>query len=147
AAHYQQSFYDLLGHVENVAVLLSKSRAAGSPGQAAMLLTDAWSQALAAQARLNGLPMAPGTQRRTSTFLTQTGDFAHMMAARASRGDAGPADADTVLADLQQQAELLARELHTVSQQASQGRWRWGDIQRMASAQLADTPAHPLGQE
>jgi len=35
AARYQQAFFDAVGHVENVEVLLSKGIAASTPGQLA----------------------------------------------------------------------------------------------------------------
>jgi len=146
AAQFQRAFFDLLGHVENVSVLLAKGQAAGSPGHTALVLTDAWSQALSAQAHLNALPFAPGVHRRTSTFLTQAGDFAHMVAAEAARGRQPSPEMMASLAELQTQADRLARELHAIADQANRGQLRWQDVQRLASSRLDDTPTHPLGE-
>src|SRR5690606_29360044 len=146
AAQYQRAFFDLLGHVENVSVLLAKGQVAGSPGQTALLLTDAWSQALSAQAHLNALPFAPGVHRRTSTFLTQAGDFAHMLAAEVARGRQPSPEMMASLAELQTQADRLARELHAIAEGANRGQMRWHEVQRLASSRLDDTPTHPLGE-
>lgn len=146
AAQYQRAFFDLLGHVENVSVLLAKGQVAGSPGQTALLLTDAWSQALSAQAHLNALPFAPGVHRRTSTFLTQAGDFAHMMAAEVARGRQPSPEMMASLAELQSHADRLARELHAIADGANRGQMRWHEVQRLASSRLDDTPTHPLGE-
>lgn len=143
-AQFQHSFFQLLGSVKNAEVSLSKARAAGSADAMGQRFLDVWYQAQSAQAHLNMLPLAMESRLRTSTFLTQAGDFAYSLAARAARG-AQPGEEDQErLLELQRQLGKLADDLQEVLAAAARGPLPWRDLQRLASARLDRQDPNPF---
>jgi sensor domain CHASE-containing protein len=55
---YNRAFYDMVGYVNNVEVLLVKSMIAASPEKAAQTMQEAWRQANLAQTNLGELPVS-----------------------------------------------------------------------------------------
>ncbi len=77
---------------------------------------------------------------RTSQLLTQTGDYAYMLARRAAQGEAISAEEMDTLATLRQQVGLVAQQLHEVVDIAAKGDMTWQEMQRLTRRRLDDGP-------
>lgn len=138
AARYQQAFFDAVGHVENVEVLLSKGIAASTPGQLAELFADLRQQALSAQANLTLLPLVQGTLVQTSKFLTQVGDFGFTLAKKAAKGTPPSDDEMSLMRRMRAEAARISEALHEIQQEAAKGRMPWGELRRRSNRRLRE---------
>jgi len=136
SAQYQRAFYELISQVENTEVLLAKSLVAASPGQQVIHLTDVWRQAFGAQSNLNQLPFNDVSLLRTSTFLTQVGDYAYALARRAARGEGVTDEQWQKLRELRGQAGVVVEQLHSVIDDSQRGALTWREVQRLAARRL-----------
>lgn len=135
---YQQAFFDSVGHVENVEVLLSKGVASSAPEQIARVFADLSREASSAQANLTQLPLQQGTLMRTSRFLTQVGDFAYTMTRRAAAGLPPNSDSNDLMERMRSEAALLSAALHQIQQEAGDGPMPWEELRRGANATLRE---------
>ncbi len=118
-AQYQRSFTDLAGGVQNIEVLLSKTAVANG-NLDSQLLSQIAMEARASQGNLTNLPVQDVIVARTAKFLTQTGDYAAVMAFRKDDRKITDEDRET-LANLQLQARDLNSELQTIESKISDG--------------------------
>lgn len=140
-----RAFYDMLGHIENVESMLSKSIVSNSPKQRMMIFSDIWQQAYSAKENLTQLPVSDPSTTRTSRFLTQTGDFAWTLAKKYARGQALKPEDTKKLNDLHTQAGYLAVELQKIQKETG-GSLTWGTIPGNVDRNLkTKTPSVPQG--
>ncbi|MFW5986196.1 MAG: germination protein YpeB [Halanaerobiales bacterium] len=125
---YQQSFYELVDHVEQLQVLLGKSLVSNSPRQNILLLTDVWSHSNTAQAELNKLPLAAQTVYSTSKFLAQAGDFAHVKARQNADGMVLNTEDRNTLRELREHAIQVAETLQEVESDVLGGNINWVEL-------------------
>lgn len=125
---FQQSFYELVDQVEKLQVLMGKGLVSTSPRQNIMILTDVWSHANTAQAELNKLPLAAQTVYDVAEFLSQTGDFAHVMARQNADGKVLTTEERQILSQLRQHAIRIADKLNEVQNEVLAGRANWVDM-------------------
>lgn len=147
---YQQSFYELVEHVEQLQVLLGKSLVSTSPRQNIMLLTDVWSHSTTAQAELNKLPLAAQTVYDTSKFLAQTGDFAHVKAAQNADGEVLTGEDRKTLRQLREYAIRVAENLQNVENDVLSGNVNWVELTKKARQNLKhdeNIDTGPIGNE
>lgn len=136
SARYQQNFFEALGHIENVEILLSKALVSASPRESIRYLTELWQQAASAQASLNALPLRQGTLMRTSRFLTQLGDFSFVASQKMADGrPIGDEDWES-LRRLHSEVASLGLELNTVAQQSASGRMPWEEVRQRTNINL-----------
>lgn len=135
-ARYQQAFFDAVGHVENVEVLLSKGIAASTPGQLAEIFSDLRQQAFAAQANLTLLPLVQGTLIETSKFLTQVGDFGFTLAKKAAKGTPPSDDEMSLIRRMREEAARISAALHEIQREAAKGSMPWGELQSRTRRRL-----------
>ena len=136
SARYQQAFFDAVGQVENVEVLLSKGLVASTPKQLAELFSDLRLQALSAQANLTQLPLVQGALIETSKFLTQVGDFGFSIAKKAAAGTPPDQDDIDLMQRLRQEAAQISAALHEIQREAASGRMPWGEVRGRSNARL-----------
>ncbi|RDV84547.1 germination protein YpeB [Ammonifex thiophilus] len=144
---YQQTFYDLLTHVQNVEVLLGKCLVAGGRQQAVGLLSSVWQQAMMAQADLSSLPVSPQYTERTAKFLSQVADYANTLCRQAGTGSPLTEENWETLRRLYQQASSLNRELHRVEAEIlarGPNFWELGRRLKARQARTAEAPASPF---
>jgi spore germination protein len=122
---YQESFFEALGHVENVEILLSKALASSSWADTNRYLTELWQQAFAAQARLNALPVEEGDLLRVSQFLTQLGDYSFSLGQKITSVGHIPEDEIHTLNRLRQEVTVLGEELVKVAGSVAEGKPPW----------------------
>lgn len=131
---FRQAFYDTLAHVQNVEVLLGKTRAAGAAPQEVALLADIWQQAMMAEASVTQLPVDPAVMTQTAKFLSQTADFANTLLREIAAGQNALAAHREALDRLYTQAASLNRELRSLERQVrARGADLW-DIGSMLEA-------------
>ncbi|MFW6023039.1 MAG: germination protein YpeB [Halanaerobiaceae bacterium] len=133
---YQESFYELVEHVEQLQVLIGKSLVSTSPQQNIMILTDVWSHSNTAQSELNKLPLAAQTVYDTAKFLSQTGDFAHVMARKNTNGQVLSSEERKSLNQLRQHSISIAESLHRVENEVLAGKVNWTELVRNAKQEL-----------
>ncbi len=141
----QRSFYELVGQVENVEVMLSKGIISNSPRQRMVIFADIWQQAFSAQENLNRIPIAGPSVTRTSKFLTQTGDFAWSLAKKYARNLPVNQDDIRKLNRLHTEAGYLAAELQKIEKSAADGRLSWGEVKAVADRKLRNRASVPGG--
>jgi len=134
---FQQSFYEMVDNVEQIQVLLGKALVSASPGQNILTLSDIWKNSMNAQAELNQLPISEKLLMRTAKFLSQTGDYAHVLAKKNADGEVLSDKNRKYLADLREQAAKLSVSLHQLENQVLEGKIRWTEIARGTGYQLA----------
>lgn len=136
AARYQRAFFDAVGHVENVEVLLSKGIASSSPRQLARVFSDLRDQAMAAQANLTQLPLVQGTLIQTSKFLTQVGDFGFTVAKKAAAGTPPSDEEMELMRRMRAEAALMSAELHRIQRESAGGRMPWEEVRQRSNRLL-----------
>jgi len=139
----QRSFYELMGNVEHMEVMLSKGIVSGSPTQRMMIFSDIWREAYAAQENLTSIPIAGPSLTRTSAFLSQTGDYAWSLAKKYARGIAVKPEELDKLNELHTEAGYLAAELQKIEKNASDGRLLWSEIKSRGDKTLKDRTPVP----
>lgn len=141
----QMAFFQLTDHVENVEAMLSKSIVSNSPKQRMMLLADIWQQAYSAQSNLTQIPISGPSVTRTSSFLTQTGDFAWSLAKKYARGTEPKPEDLKKLNQLHTQAGFLAVELQKIQRSAAIGRLSFGELKADSDKKLKKQAMVPSG--
>lgn len=127
---YQQAFFEAVGHVENVEVLLTKGLVASSPGQLSSHLAELREQAFAAQARLTQLPLVQGPLMQTNKFLSQVGDFGSSLTHKAASGTPPTEDEMQLMRLMKEEAAEISAALHQVQRQAASGQMPWEELRR-----------------
>lgn len=133
---YQQAFFDALGHIENVEVLLSKALVSGSPRESIRYLSELWQQAFSAQANLNALPLRQGTLMRTSRFLTQLGDYSFVVGQKVATGESVSESDWQTLQRLHHEISALGVELTDVALKSADGQMPWEEIRQRTNLNL-----------
>lgn len=136
STRYQQAFFDALGSIENVEVLLAKALVSASPAENVRYLTELWQQSFAAQASLNALPLRQGTLMRTSRFLTQLGDFTYVLGRKVARGETVTAADWQTLEDLYRQVTALGSELTQIAEASASGAMPWEEVRQRTNFTL-----------
>ncbi|HHW11029.1 MAG TPA: germination protein YpeB [Firmicutes bacterium] len=150
AAQYQERFFEAVGHVENVEVLLTKGLLVAATGSnqsemAMSIFSDIWRQAFSAQAHITQLPVLQGTLMRTSKFLTQVGDFGFAAGKKIAAG-MGLTDKERQdLFEFRKEAALLNQALKEIQAKVAGGQMPWEELQqgtntllRRKSKEIAD---------
>ena len=83
---YQRSFYDLVGNMENIDVLIAKGLVSTSPAQNVLYYANTWKESSSAQDKLNQLPIDHFLLARTTKFINQTGDYTYALARQVAEG-------------------------------------------------------------
>lgn len=119
---YQRALFDMVTHVENMEVLLSKGLVSSTPAESASIYSDIWYEATSAQKELGQLPILDDpAARRVAKFLTQTGDYANSLNRQAA-GGAPPNSVDLdQLEALYRQSAMLNKELQEMQERILNG--------------------------
>ncbi len=141
SANYQERFFEAVGHVENIEVLLAKGLLIGSAPKAQgelslAVFSDLWRQSFSAQANLTQLPLLQGTLMRTSKFLTQVGDFGYSMGRKLAGGAKLATTDQEKMAEFQKEAAVLNASLRAIQTAASAGKMPWSEIQQRSNTRL-----------
>ncbi len=134
--HFQRQFYELIGHVENAQVNLSKAMVSASNKDIARFLNDVTSQSYMAQEKLTQLPFHHGGIRSTERFLSQLGDYCTAMSNKSLDGIILSEKELNTMVELHSYANHLSRQLVKLQQQVSVGGINFGDLRREGNKSL-----------
>lgn len=127
---YNRAFYDMVGYVNNVEVLLMKSLITSTPEKTVSILQEAWRQANLAQENLGQIPVSQHVLANTSKFLTQVGDFSYTINSQTLyRKEINDEQYETIK-KLYGYANSLQTGLSDLQNKISGGRIKWGDLSR-----------------
>ncbi|WP_026477141.1 germination protein YpeB [Alkaliphilus transvaalensis] len=134
---FQRQFYELIGHVENAQVDLSKAMVSGSNIDIAQYLNDVVKQSYMAQEKLTQLPFNHGAIRTTEKFLSQLGDYATAMVNKSLEGIVLEENEMSTLEELHTYANYLSQQLIELQQQVVSGGVNFGDLRKEGNRRLA----------
>ncbi|NMB34266.1 MAG: germination protein YpeB [Clostridium sp.] len=126
---YNRAFYDMLGYVNNVEVLLIKSLISNSPEKTAGTMQEAWRQANLAQTNLGQLPISQNVLSNTSKFLTQVGDLAYSLNNQGMGGESLSEEQYGLIEQLHGFSVSLEQSLNDLQNQIAAGRIKWGELE------------------
>jgi len=127
---YNRAFYDMVGYVNNVEVLLMKSLITSTPDKTSVTLQEAWRQANLAQTDLGQLPISPQVLANTSKFLTQVGDFSYSLNNQNMLGKQITDKEYATIEQLHGFAVSLGKSLNSLQNELAVGRLKWGDLSK-----------------
>lgn len=125
---YNRAFYEMVGYVQNVEVLLMKSMISATPQMVSETLKEAWHQANLAQTNLGQLPVTQDVLTNTSKFLSQVGDFAYALDRQNLSGREITEEQYKQLEQLHQYAVSLQDALNNLQASLSDGRINWNEL-------------------
>lgn len=134
--HFQRQFYELIGHVENAQVNLSKAMISASNKDIAQFLNNTINQSYMAQEKLTQLPFHHGGIRDTERFLNQLGDYCTAMANKSLNGTALDEKELHTMTELLDYANHLSEQLTELQQQIVAGGVNFGDLRREGNKNL-----------
>lgn len=134
--HFQKQFYELIGHVENAQVNLSKAMISANHKDIAKFLNDTAAQAYMAQEKLTGLPFHHGAIRSTEKFLSQLGDYSTAMVNKSLDGVTLKEEERGTMSDLQSYANHLSEQLIELQKKIVAGGVNFGDLRREGNRDL-----------
>ena len=85
--HYQNLFFDIKKHVENVQVNLSKAMVASSKEQNIVLFSQIMNEAFSAHSKLGQMPLTHAEMANTEKFLNQAADYSAYLIQRHLEGE------------------------------------------------------------
>lgn len=139
---YNRAFYDMVGYVHNVDVLLTKSLISSTPTKTAGTLQEAWRQANLAQTNLGQLPISQQVLSNTSKFLTQVGDLAYSLNNQNMGGKPLSDQQYKIIEQLHGYAVTLGNNLNNLQTQLSTGRLKWGELASKGTPLFQKTSAN-----
>ncbi len=134
--HFQRQFYELIGHVENAQVNLSKAMVSASNKDIAKFLNDTTSQSYMAQEKLTQLPFHHGGIRDTERFLSQLGDYCTAMTNKSLEGMTLNEEEINTMVELHNYASHLSEQLIELQQEVVAGGVNFGDLRREGNKSL-----------
>ena len=84
---YNRAFHELVGYVDDIDTLLSKTQLTKSPAQLAKLSSDIFRQSAEAKSCLGQLPTSEVQLDNTSKFLSQVGDYTYVLSQSMINGE------------------------------------------------------------
>ncbi len=127
---YNRSFYEMVGYVQNVEVMLSKAMIANSPELGVTNLSEVWRQANLAQANLSQLPISHLALDNTSKFLTQVSDFSYSLVRQNLAGKPITQEQFDNMKGLHDYATRMEENLFRLQADLGNDRIRWGELSR-----------------
>ncbi|AGI40383.1 YpeB [Thermoclostridium stercorarium subsp. stercorarium DSM 8532] len=125
---YNRAFYEMVGYVQNIEVLLMKSMISATPQMVSETLKEAWHQANLAQTNLGQLPVTQEVLANTSKFLSQVGDFAYALDRQNLSGKGITEEQYKQLEQLYQYSVSLNEALNNLQASISGGRIQWNEL-------------------
>jgi spore germination protein len=135
--NYNRAFFDMIGYVQNVDTLLSKSLITTTPQKTSHTLQEAWRQSNLAQENLGLLPVSQTLMANTSKFLTQVGDMSYSLSNQIQNGRPLSNDQYDTLEVLQRYSTDLKNSLFNLQDEISLGRINWGELREKGAFTLA----------
>lgn len=133
---YEKSFYELVGHVNNIETELSKMMVSSDQGQNIRMLSNVWRQAESAGSNLGQLPLRHMALDKTSTFLSQLSDYCRYLTIKAGEGKPITIEEMENLKELYNSCINLANELRFLEDRVNNGAISWQEIRDKGNQSL-----------
>lgn len=141
---YNRAFHELVGYVDNIDVLLSKTQLTKSPAQLAKLSSDIFRQSAEAKSCLGQLPTSEVQLDNTSKFLSQVGDYTYVLSQSMINGEEISQQEYEDLASLAEYAANLRDTLSSIEEQIYSGEIRISDIRSKKRGNVADAAGNNI---
>lgn len=136
--HYQNLFFDVKKHVENVQVNLSKALVASSKEKNIVLFSQIMNEAYTAHAKLGQMPMAHAETANTSKFLNQAADYSSFLIQRHLQGEDITDEQREALNGLQTNARLFNTELSKIQENIQEPNYLISSMSNKQTKKLDD---------
>ncbi|AFV03765.1 hypothetical protein UNSWDHB_2332 [Dehalobacter sp. UNSWDHB] len=146
---YQRSFADLVTHLDGLETTLAKSRAAGTPTQQVLYLSQSWQQSETSVKDLSLLPSDEYGLNYVDQFLNQIGEYAHLMTQQIAKGEQMNASQEKTLTNMQERLISVNRTVQELNVSLSTESISWlSKNKRSASTNFSNAaPASAIGEE
>ncbi len=141
---YNRAFHELVGYVDDIDVLLSKTQLTKSPAQLAKLSSDIFRQSAEAKSCLGQLPTSEVQLDNTSKFLSQVGDYTYVLSQSMINGEEISQQEYEDLASLAEYAANLRDTLSGIEEQIYSGEIRISDIRSKQRGNVADAAGNNI---
>ncbi len=111
---YNRAFHELVGYVDDIDTLLSKTQLTKSPAQLAKLSSDIFRQSAEAKSCLGQLPTSEVQLDNTSKFLSQVGDYTYVLSQSMINGEEISQEEYDNLASMNEYAATLKNTLSEI---------------------------------
>ena len=125
---YNRAFYDLVGYVQNVEIMLMKTMMTSSPELTNATLRDVWREADSAANNLSQLPVSVGVLSNTQKFLSQVSDLSQTMSRQTTMGNAINDEQMKTLESLHTFSLDLRDSLDELKNDLSNGNFKWENV-------------------
>lgn len=125
---YNRAFYELVGYVQNMEIMLMKARMTSSPELTAATLNDVWREATAATSSLNQLPISMGILSNTEKFFAQVADLSKSIAKQNTYGKSIDNEQIKTLANLHTFSVSLEEGLTEMHRDLNNGNLKWENV-------------------
>lgn len=119
--NYNRAFHEMVGHVDKVNNLLTKTQLAKDSAQMAKLSSDIFRESTAAKANLGQLPVTQIDLEKTSKFLSQVGDYTYVLSQNMINGKEMSEEDFNNLSSMSEYAQSLAMSLSETESKINSG--------------------------
>jgi germination protein YpeB len=126
-AQYNRAFYEMMGYVDNVEVMLSKAMLTSSPDLTAKILKDVWHQATGSH-QSRAASHWTGRLSNTQKFISQVGDYAQSLNFQSTKGLDMDGKQTETLENLHKFAVTLEENLDKLQGDLAAGNLKWENL-------------------
>lgn len=134
---YSKNLYELITNIENIEDNLGKSTVVNSKEQSMIIFQDIYSDATAANDKLNSLPIPVEVSQDTTKFLSQVGDYSYTLVKANSDGREINDEEYKTIERLEEQSNKLKTQLNNMLADINQGDIKWGEIRKKITSVMA----------
>ena len=135
---YNRAFHELVGYVDDIDTLLSKTQLTKSPAQLAKLSSDIFRQSAEAKSCLGQLPTSEIQLDNTSKFLSQVGDYTYVLSQSMINGEEISQEEYDNLASMNEYAATLKNTLSEIETKIYNGEVRISQSRTRQRGTVAD---------
>jgi germination protein YpeB len=136
---YNRAFFDMVGYVQNVQIMLMKAQMISTPELSASTLRDIWREADMAANNLGQLPVSFGVLANTEKFLYQVSDLSQSISKHNTTGKVMNADQIKTLKNLHGFSVSLENSLNELKDDLSSGNFKWENVSREGTKTFSET--------
>ena len=136
---YNRAFHELVGYVDDIDTLLSKTQLTKSPAQLAKLSSDIFRQSAEAKSCLGQLPTSEVQLDNTSKFLSQVGDYTYVLSQSMINGEEISQEEYDNLASMNEYAATLKNTLSEIETKIYNGEVRIYTVTDKTAAEQSQT--------
>lgn len=136
---YSRAFYEMVGYVENVQIMLAKAQMVSTPELSASTLKDVWRESGMAASNLGQLPISVGVLANTEKFLYQVSDISQAISKQNTAGKVMDAEQLKTLKNLHSFSVSLEESLNELKDDLSNGNFMWENVAQEGSKTFSET--------